>query len=153
MPQVLRFLDRLGRTSHMNKPLLFSIFKTPNRQVAYTLLPFLGTVPLTSQIIPVVTFRIPHKRVKSVYCLATDWTTGVRSPATAKWFFPLASVSRPAEAHPASYPMGTGAQFPGVKRGRGVTLTTHPHIVPRPRMNTSYITSPPWRLRGVAAQL
>jgi hypothetical protein len=49
----------------MNKPLLFAIFKTPNRQIAYTLLPFLGTVPLISQIIPIVTFRIPHKRVKS----------------------------------------------------------------------------------------
>jgi hypothetical protein len=25
----------------------------------------------------------------------------------------------------------TGVLFPGVKRGRGVMLTTHPHIVPR----------------------
>jgi hypothetical protein len=32
-------------------------------------------------------------------------------------------------AHPASYPMGTGGPFPGVKRGRGVMLTTHPHLV------------------------
>jgi hypothetical protein len=31
-------------------------------------------------------------------------------------------------AHPASYPVGTGGSFPGVKRGRGVTLTTHPHL-------------------------
>jgi hypothetical protein len=30
------------------------------------------------------------------------------------------------EAHPASYPMGTRDPFPGVKRGRGVKLTTHP---------------------------
>jgi hypothetical protein len=29
-------------------------------------------------------------------------------------------------AHPASYPMGTEGPFPGVKRGRGVALTTHP---------------------------
>jgi hypothetical protein len=29
------------------------------------------------------------------------------------------------EAHSASYPMGTGDLPPGVKRGRGVTLTTH----------------------------
>jgi len=27
--------------------------------------------------------------------------------------------------------MGTGVLSPGVKRGRGVTLTTHPHLVPR----------------------
>jgi len=27
--------------------------------------------------------------------------------------------------------MGTGGPFPEAKRGRGVTLTTHPHLVPR----------------------
>jgi hypothetical protein len=32
-------------------------------------------------------------------------------------------------AHPASYTMGTGS-FPGVKSGRGVTLTHHPLLVP-----------------------
>jgi hypothetical protein len=30
------------------------------------------------------------------------------------------------EAHPASYPMGTGGSFPGKKSGQGVTLTIHP---------------------------
>jgi hypothetical protein len=30
------------------------------------------------------------------------------------------------EAHPACYPVRTGGPFPGVKRGRGVTQTTHP---------------------------
>jgi hypothetical protein len=29
------------------------------------------------------------------------------------------------------------------KRGRGVTLTTHPHQVPRSRMSRSYTSSPP----------
>jgi hypothetical protein len=38
---------------------------------------------------------------------------------------------------------------PGVKRGRGVTLTTHPHLVPRSRMSTSYRSSPPKRLHDV----
>jgi hypothetical protein len=33
-------------------------------------------------------------------------------------------------AHPASYAMGTGS-FPGVKCGRGVTLTTHLLLAPR----------------------
>jgi hypothetical protein len=33
--------------------------------------------------------------------------------------------------------------FPGVKRGRGVTLTTHPHLVPRSWMSRSYASSPP----------
>jgi hypothetical protein len=31
--------------------------------------------------------------------------------------------------------MGTRPPFPGVKRGRGVTLTTRPRIVPRPRIS------------------
>jgi hypothetical protein len=30
------------------------------------------------------------------------------------------------ESQPASYPVGTGGPFPGVKRGLGMTLTTHP---------------------------
>jgi hypothetical protein len=42
-----------------------------------------------------------------------------------------------------------GVLSPGVKRGRGVTLTTHPHLVPRPWMSRSYTSSPPKRLRGV----
>jgi hypothetical protein len=38
---------------------------------------------------------------------------------------------------------------PGVKRGRGVTLTTHPHLVLRLRMSRSYTSSPPMCLHGV----
>jgi hypothetical protein len=30
-----------------------------------------------------------------------------------------------------------------IKRGRSVTLTTHPHLVPRSRMTRSYTSSPP----------
>jgi hypothetical protein len=49
--------------------------------------------------------------------------------------------------------MGTGGPFPGAKRGRGVTLTTHPHLVPRSRMSRSYnLLSPqvpPWRVAGL----
>jgi len=33
-------------------------------------------------------------------------------------------VQTSSEAHPASCPVGTGGPLPGVKRGRGVTLTT-----------------------------
>jgi hypothetical protein len=39
---------------------------------------------------------------------------------------PLACVQTISEAHPASYPKGAWGPFPGVKRGRGVTLTTYP---------------------------
>jgi hypothetical protein len=72
-----------------------------------------------------------------------DWAIGVRSPAEAK-DFPLTSVSRPA-LRPAQPPVQwvPGILSPGVKRGRGVTLTTHHHLVPRSRMSRSYISSPP----------
>jgi hypothetical protein len=35
-----------------------------------------------------------------------------------------------------------GSFFPGLKCGRGVTLTTHHHLIPRSGMNRSYISSP-----------
>jgi hypothetical protein len=40
-----------------------------------------------------------------------------------RFFFSSLYVQTSSEAHPASYPVGTGGPFPGVKRGRGVTLT------------------------------
>jgi hypothetical protein len=53
-------------------------------------------------------------------------------PGRSKGFFPLASVSRPA-LRPTQPPVQwvPGVLSPGVKRGRGVMLTTHPHLVPR----------------------
>jgi hypothetical protein len=50
--------------------------------------------------------------------------------------FPLASVSRPALG-PTQPPVQWVLEVlsSGLKRGRGVTLTTHPHLVPRSRMS------------------
>jgi hypothetical protein len=78
-----------------------------------------------------------------------DRAIGVRSPAGAK-DFPLSSVSRPALG-PTQPPVQwvPGVLSPGVKRGRGVMLTTHPYLVPRSRMSRSYTSSPPKRLHGV----
>jgi hypothetical protein len=53
---------------------------------------------------------------------------------------PLASVSRPAlrptqpaiQRVPGSFP-------PGINHGRSVTVTAHPHLVPRSRISRSYI--------------
>jgi hypothetical protein len=57
--------------------------------------------------------------------------------------FLLASVSRLALG-----PTQSAVQWvPEVKRGQGVTLTTHPHLVPRLRMSRSY-TSSPWHVAG-----
>jgi hypothetical protein len=65
-------------------------------------------------------------------------------PGRGKGFFPLASVFRPA-LRPAQPPVQwvPGVLSPGVKRGRGVKLTTQPHLVPRSRMSRSYTSSPP----------
>jgi hypothetical protein len=65
-------------------------------------------------------------------------------PGRGERIFPSSlCVQTCSEAHPAFCTMGTGGPFPGVRRGPGVTLTTHPHLVPRSRMSRSYISSPP----------
>jgi hypothetical protein len=69
--------------------------------------------------------RVSSGSIVSDYGL-DDREIGVRSPAGAK-NFPLSSVSRPALG-PTQPPVQwiLGFLSPGVKRGRGVTLTTHP---------------------------
>jgi hypothetical protein len=71
-----------------------------------------------------------------------DRAIEVRSPTGADF---LASASRPALG-----PTQPLIQWlPGVERGRGVTLTTHLHLVPRLRMSRSYTSSPPHVYHGV----
>jgi hypothetical protein len=59
-------------------------------------------------------------------------------PGRGERIFSLASVSTqpPVQWVP-------GVLSPGLKRGRGVTLANHPHLVPRSRMSTSYTSYPP----------
>jgi hypothetical protein len=82
-------------------------------------------------------------------CLTTDWTTGVRSPTEAGDFSSSLCVQTGSGAHPSFCTMGTGGPFPGVKRGLGVMLTTHPHLVLMLRVSRSYTSflpqAPPWR--------
>jgi hypothetical protein len=71
---------------------------------------------------------------QSVQCLATDWTTGRSGfdPRQSQEIFLLASVSSPLWGLPSLLYNGIlGVLFSGLKRCRGVTLTTHPHLVPR----------------------
>ena len=51
-------------------------------------------------------------------------------------------------AHPASYMMGTGS-FPGVKSGRGVTLTPHPLLVLWSLKGRAIPLLPLWAIRPV----
>jgi hypothetical protein len=74
--------------------------------------------------------RVSSGSIVSDYEL-DDRAIGVRSPAGAKDFSSRLCVQTGSGAHPASCTMGTGILSPGVKRGRGVTLTTHPHLVLR----------------------
>jgi hypothetical protein len=92
--------------------------------------------------------RVSSGSIVSDYGL-DDRAIGVRSPAGAR-IFPLASVSRPALG-PTQPPVQWVPRVlsPGVKRGRGVALTTHPHLVSRSRMSRSYTSSPPKHLHGV----
>jgi hypothetical protein len=80
--------------------------------------------------------------IESGYGL-NDWANEVRSPAVAKDFSSSLCVQTGSGAHTAPVQWVQGVLSPGVKRGRSVTLTTHPHLVPRSRMSRSYTSSPP----------
>jgi hypothetical protein len=71
-------------------------------------------------------------------------------PRQGQRIFLLAPESRPALG-PTQPPIQwvPGVLSPGVKRGRGVRLTTHTHLVPRLSMSRSYTSSPPMCLHGV----
>jgi hypothetical protein len=71
--------------------------------------------------------------------------------AEAKEFSSSLCVQNSSEAHPASCTMGTGVLSPGVKRGRGVTLNTLPHLLTRSRMSRSYTWAVPWLRQSPAS--
>jgi hypothetical protein len=71
-----------------------------------------------------------------------EWLTGVQSLAEATDFLLASCVQTSSEAHPAFYPIDTCGCFTGVKRCRGVTFTTHLHLVPRSVMSRSYTPLP-----------
>ena len=83
---------------------------------------------------------------QSVQRLATGWTVGGSNPGGGARF--SAPVQTDPGAHPASWTMGTRS-FPGVKSGRGVTLTSHPLLVPWSRKSRAIPLIPLWALRPV----
>jgi hypothetical protein len=83
---------------------------------------------------------------QSVQCLATGWTTRrsrFNPRQKRKDFSSSLCIHTGSGAHPASCTMGTRDPFPGVKRGQGTMLTTHPHLILRSRMSRSCTSSPP----------
>jgi hypothetical protein len=79
----------------------------------------------------------------SQYCVRLQTGLAGFDPRQRQRIFPLTSMSRPALG-PTQPP---GQWVPVVlaegKARRGVTLTTHSHLVPRSRMSRSYTSSPP----------
>jgi len=79
----------------------------------------------------------------------SDWLWvgryGGRIPVAARFSAP---VQTGPGAHPASCTMGTGS-FPGVKNGRGVTLTPHPLLVPWSRKSRAILLLALWAVRPV----
>ena len=61
--------------------------------------------------------------------VATELLSG-RSAIESLWVRDFPPVQTGPGAHPASYTMSTKS-FPGAKCGRGVGLTSHPHLVPK----------------------
>jgi hypothetical protein len=71
-------------------------------------------------------FKEPGSSVSIVSDYVLDVRViGVRSPVQAEDFSSSLCVQTSSEAHPA------GVLSQGLKWGRGVTLTTHPHVAPR----------------------
>ena len=84
-----------------------------------------------------------HRGAGSVAGIVTGYGAGMseeRIPVGARFTAP---VQTGPGAHPASCTMGTGS-FPVVKSGRGVTLTTHPLLVPWSRKSRSIPLLPLW---------
>ena len=77
---------------------------------------------------------------------AMGWTVRGSNPGRGRDF--SAPVQTGPGAHPAPCTMGT-VSFPGVKSGRGVTLTPHPLLVSWSRKSRAITLFPLWAVRPV----
>jgi len=80
-----------------------------------------------------------------VWRLPTGWTVRGSNPGGARFSAP---VQTGPETHPASCKFGTGS-FPEVRCSRGMTLTPHPLLVPRSKIEWSYMSTLPTGLHGL----
>ena len=81
------------------------------------------------RIVIFVTISILFRGPGSSVGIATELRAG-RSGVESRWGRDFPPVQTGPGAHPASCTVGTGS-FSGIKRGRGVLLTTHPLLVSR----------------------
>ena len=84
----------------------------------------------------------------SSVCIVTGYGLdgpGIESRWGARFYAP---VQTGPGAYPASCTMGTGS-FPGIKSGRGVTLTPHPLLVPWSRKSRAIPLLSLWAVRPV----
>jgi len=74
---------------------------------------------------------LPPYKHNSPQCVTavSDLLRAGRSGIESQWARDIPPVQTGPGGHPASYKTGTG-NFPGVKCGRGVLLTTHPLLMP-----------------------
>ena len=72
---------------------------------------------------------IPFHKIRDDFRSATREACLDGPGIESQWGRDIPPVQTGPGAHPASCKVGTGS-FPGVKYGRGVTLTTHPLLVP-----------------------
>ena len=79
--------------------------------------------------------------------IATELWAG-RSGIESRWGRDFPPVQTGRGANPVSLKMGTGS-FPGVKRGRGVLLTTHPLLVPLSRKSRAIPLPTLWATPGL----
>jgi hypothetical protein len=81
-----------------------------------------------------------------------DRGSRVRFPSGARNFSLHHRVQNSSGTHPASYPMGTRASFPGGKAA-GAWSWPHLHLVPISKNAWSYTSTPAIRLHGVVLSL
>jgi hypothetical protein len=80
-----------------------------------------------------------------------DRAIEVQFPVQAKDLSCSLCVQTGSGAHQPPVQWVPGVLSPRLKRGRDVTLTAHPHLVPKSRMSRSYTPLPqasPWRVVG-----
>jgi hypothetical protein len=81
-----------------------------------------------------------------------DWTIGVRYPTKAEDFSSSLCVQTGSGAHPASYPVGTGGSFPGVKarpgRDADHSLPSSDEVKYEEELYLLFPQTPPWHVAG-----